>query len=171
MPSRVGPTGLRVYCWFGLGGVWTSGCINPSHKCEAKAILGFKNFVDRPWRYTLAYDREMSHFVALAASCVCRWAVLLARGVSAVAIPTVPATCLEGLPLEVSLVPLLCILTSMRVLPVPSRCDALNLRFLIRVTHVLLLPSKTGFSLPFRVKGLLPRHRVLACNCLPCRKR
>lgn len=41
-----------------------------------------------------------------------------------------------------------------------------SLRFFILVTRVLLLPSRTGSSLPFQMKGLLPRHRVLACNCL-----
>ena len=83
--------------------------------------------VDCFYRDTLAYDREMSHFIALAASYVRSWAVPPSRGMSAVAITTVPATHLEGLPLKVSLGPLLCILISDQVWPVPSRCDTLNL--------------------------------------------
>ena len=78
--------------------------------------------------------------------------------VSAVAITTVPTLRLERLPLRVSLVPLLCILISDRVWPIPSRCDTESLRFLIIVTQVLLVSSKTGSSPPRRVKGLLLGH-------------
>ena len=69
----------------------------------------------------------MSHFIALAASCFRRWAVPPSRGMSVVAIATVPATRLKGLPLRVSLLPLLCIFISDKVWPVPSRRDTLNL--------------------------------------------
>ena len=76
---------------------------------------------------TLAYGREMSHFIALAASCFRRWTIPPSRGMSGVAIATVPVTCLEGLPLRVSQVPLLCILIIDKVWPNPLLCDTLNL--------------------------------------------
>ena len=78
--------------------------------------------------------------------------------VNAVAITTIPALRLQRLPLRVSPVPLLCFLISDRVWPIPSRCDTESLRFLILVTHVLLLSSKSGSSPPCRVKGLLLGH-------------
>ena len=127
MPSGINPTSLRVCNWFCHGSIGTSGCGNPSHECRAKGILSFENSVDCFYRYTLAYDREMSHFIAFATSCVRSWAVPPSRGMSAVAITTVPALRLERLPLRVSLVPLLCILISDKVWPVSSRCDTLNL--------------------------------------------
>ena len=98
------------------------------------------------------------------------WAVPPSRFMPAVAIKTVPGTRLEGLPLRVSQVPLLCILIRDQVWPVPSRCDTQSLRFFILVTYVLLLPSRTGSSPPFRVKGLPPRHRVLPSRCLPYKR-
>ena len=67
---------------------------------RAKGILCFKNLVDCFYRYTLAYDREMSHFIALAASYIHSWAVPSSKGMLAVAITTVPATRLQGFLLE-----------------------------------------------------------------------
>ena len=101
-------------------------------------------------------------------TCLLAFRSVVCAPVSAVAITTLR---LERLPLRVSMVPLLCILISDRVWPIPSRYDTQSLRFLILVTHVLLLPSKTGSSPPCRVKGLLLRHIASACSCLPCRKR
>ena len=97
---------------------------------------------------------------------------LLPGGVGqAVAITTVPAARLERPPLRVSPVTLLYILAVLGS-GLFSRGVTLSISaVLILVTHVLLLPSRTGFSLPFRVKGLLLRHGVSACNCLPFRKR
>ena len=115
MPSGVGPTSLRVCNWFCYGSIGSSGCGNPSHECGAEDILSFENLVNCFNRYTLAYDREMSHFIAIAASCFRRWAVSPSKGMSAPAIATVLGTRLERLSLKVLRVPLLCILVSDKV--------------------------------------------------------
>ena len=101
MPSGVGPISLRVCNWFCSGSIGTSGCGNPSHECGAEGILSFENLVNCFYRYTLAYDREMSHSVAIAASCFRRWAVPPSSGMSAPAIATVSGTRLERLSLKV----------------------------------------------------------------------
>ena len=67
---------LRFCNSFFHGRIGTSGCSNPSHQCGAKGILSFENLVACYYNYTLAYDREMSHFIAFATLCMCSWAVL-----------------------------------------------------------------------------------------------
>ena len=106
IPFGVGNIGLRGCSWFCLGSIETRGRANLLHESGAEAILSFENLLGHLYRYTLAYDRKMSYCIALAASCFRSWAVSLSRDVSAVAITTVPATCLERPLLGVS--PSLC---------------------------------------------------------------
>ena len=118
-PESARPTSLRVCNWFCHGSIGTSGFGNPSHECGAKSILIFENFVDCLYRYTLAYDRKMTNFIALVTSCIRSSEVPPSRVMFAVAISIIPAIRLERLPLRISLVPLLCILISDKAWPVP----------------------------------------------------
>jgi len=96
------------------------GVVTPPTNVGQKAFSDLKTWLT-VFTGTLAHDREMSHFIALAALHVRSWAVPPSRGMLAVAITTVPATHLEGPPLKVSLG------ISDKVWPVPSRYDTLNL--------------------------------------------